>query len=113
MVRRILPLMTLALAMMAAIPAPVAASGNDEVQRFKTLSPSQYTNGVEKSFLVGWSFSACNQVFADVEIRFYYDILNATRIRITKAVAKYYIGRSTTRIYGGPLEGAGSNGIQT
>jgi hypothetical protein len=99
------------LALVAAVPAPVAAYNNTEVDRIKTLTASQYTNGVEKSFLVTWSFSNCNQVFADVEIRFYYDILNAAKIRITKAVTKYYIGGITKKIWGGILEGSGTNDI--
>jgi hypothetical protein len=113
MLRRVVLLVTLGLTLAAMAPSSVSAYFEAPVYRYRTLSPSQYTSGVEKSFVVTWSISACAGVAADIEIRFYYDVLNASRINITKAKVKYYLGPSTRVIYGGPMQAYGANGLQT
>jgi len=69
-----------------------------------TLTPSQYTNGVLKSFLYTRSHSDCGNLYGDVSVRVYYDQLNTTKIRITKIVVKYYVkGPSSSGVWGGTL----------
>jgi hypothetical protein len=102
-------------ALVAAVVMTLQAAGPamaHESVRSITLTSSQYTNGVLKSFLYAGSHSDCGNLYGDVSVRVYYDQLNTTKIRITKIVVKYYVkGPASSGLWGGTLwitDGTGS-----
>jgi len=87
----------------ATLGFPQAVQAFGEQVYVKTLSSSQYTNGVVKSFT--WTesndWAACG-VLNDNYYTVYYDILSTTKIHITKVVVDYYVkGPAGSGVWGG------------
>jgi hypothetical protein len=100
MTRRFL---ALAVALLLAALVPGAASGH-EVVKSVTLSSSQYTNGTVKSVVVQASHNHCGNVYSDVSMTIYYDLLNTSKIRITKVKVNYYVkGSTSSGVWGGTM----------
>lgn len=67
----------------------------------RILNSSYYTNGPVKSVVAGFTHNACG-LSSELELVVYYDIMNTSKIRITKLKVNYYLkGSSGSGVWGG------------
>jgi len=111
MQRRWLLTLGACLLLTASLATPTAVLAEQEIVRNKTLTAAQWTNGVEKSFFVSFSYADCGNINVDLVLTVWYDVLNAQRIHFTKVKSQYWMkGPSTSHLWGGWVEILGNNG---